>query len=188
MGRPLKQESERTAYCLPRNRVRQSWGPWDAKDEARFWSYVRKAGPDECWEWIGHKRGGYGNIWMKGVMVNAHRCAWKFAGNELPEWPRVIDHICQNKGCVNPKHLREIHQYDNSVTFAPGPWGENKRKTECKYGHPFTPENTHWFYASGWSRYPSRLCLTCYRARQPGKSRKHSNTRETAYRPIPRNR
>ena len=31
----------------------------------RFWKYVDKKGPDECWEWTGCNSGGYGQLGIK---------------------------------------------------------------------------------------------------------------------------
>lgn len=88
----------------------------------RFWSKVDKdrMGPG-CWHWIGAKRGdGYGLFWMGGSkLVSAHRMSLELHGVKLP--PRkemVVDHLCYDPSCVNPKHLRLVTERDNTVTYA----------------------------------------------------------------------
>lgn len=70
----------------------------------RFWAKVDRTGT--CWEWTGTKRPqGYGAFAIKGRLHYAHRVAWEFTRGRIPEG-KVIDHICFNRACVNPEHLR----------------------------------------------------------------------------------
>ena len=83
-------------------------GPRSA--EQRFWEKVDKSG--DCWKWTaGKTRTGYGHFALEpGHMVRAHR----FAFESCYGWvPGIVDHICGDKLCVRPEHLREATQKQN---------------------------------------------------------------------------
>lgn len=79
----------------------------------RYWSKVDKRGRNECWNWTGRTRSGYGSIKDNPEQAadSSHRIGWKLMG--MPDIPDgyVLDHTCRNRLCQNPEHL-EI------VTFA----------------------------------------------------------------------
>lgn len=70
-----------------------------------FWSKVAKAGDDECWLWIGGKRGPYGAGFYAGNRVDAHRVSWMIHYGEIPDGMSVM-HKCDTPLCVNPNHLQ----------------------------------------------------------------------------------
>lgn len=124
----------------------------------RFWSKVDKKGEFDCWVWNGpRERCGYGVSWAGkpgGTMI-AHRFALLTEMGELPR-DLVVDHICRNRACCNPKHLRVITSREN-VLIGVGPSAVNARKTHCRKGHEFTDENTLRIRGS------SRACKACQR-------------------------
>lgn len=78
--------------------------------EAEFWKRCVKAGPDECWNWVG--RTGKGTVdkgravfVVEGLGWAASRIAWSLANDADPGKMHVL-HSCDNGLCVNPNHLR----------------------------------------------------------------------------------
>ena len=72
------------------------------KLEERFWEKVDKS--DGCWLWKASLRNGYGDIWINGHHVAAHRVAWELINGAIPEGVEVL-HKCDNPPCVRPDHL-----------------------------------------------------------------------------------
>lgn len=72
--------------------------------ETRFWNYVEKRGPDDCWYWTGSAPNGYGDMMINKRHVRATHIAWKIAGRELPAGKWIL-HICDQPRCVNIRHL-----------------------------------------------------------------------------------
>lgn len=91
-----------------------------------------------CWIWTGKTDGrGYGMF--RGF--KAHRVSYDFF-NEGIDRLLVIDHMCKNKKCVNPIHLRQVEKKTNTLENSNAASALNKVKGCCKHGHEFTPENT----------------------------------------------
>jgi hypothetical protein len=91
-------------------------GPGAPPLEVRFWEKVEKT--DTCWLWTGAttKKGGegYGQIAISGkIKAPAHRVSYELARGPIQEG-MFLDHICMNKLCVNPDHLREVTPKQNS--------------------------------------------------------------------------
>src|SRR4051812_41628217 len=84
--------------------------------EVRFWEKVEKEGAvpadrpslGPCWEWTAFKLRGYGQFspW-KGLLCRAHRYAYELLVGPIPEG-HELDHLCRNRGCVNPAHLEPV--------------------------------------------------------------------------------
>lgn len=84
--------------------------------ESRFWSKVQKAGPDDCWPWLGAlNEHGYGVMRPEGQhsgpTVKAHRVSASLAGMQIEGM--FVLHSCDNPPCVNPAHLRPGTALDN---------------------------------------------------------------------------
>lgn len=68
--------------------------------------------PAGCWNWLGHKRQGYGFLWVDGSHRRAHRVSWELHFGPIPEGQFVCHH-CDVPSCVNPDHLFLGTQTDN---------------------------------------------------------------------------
>lgn len=80
--------------------------------QERFWSKVRKT--PGYWEWTAARMGGrYGSFYLDGRVQGAHRVAYTLAVGVIPDG-MLIDHVCHNKGCVNPAHLRLASKKQNA--------------------------------------------------------------------------
>jgi len=89
----------------------------------------RPNGDDGCWEWTGNMRKGYGRFSLTVAYktkrdVPAHRVAYETFIGPIPDGLQ-LDHLCRNKGCVNPKHLEPVTCRENLLRR---PYSVNAKK------------------------------------------------------------
>lgn len=104
-----------------------------------------------CIEWRGSLNAkGYGKAVYRGQQVMVHRIAYIVHVGEIPPGLE-IHHLCRNRCCINPVHLEPVTHLEN-IRRIP--------RTECRQGHPFTPENTINRPDGG------RKCRACHKERE----------------------
>lgn len=134
---------------------------YSQKDQKRIWKKIKIVEGDGCWEWQGSiGSGGYGNTTLSrsGIThaVNAHRVVYEMhIGKAIPANVFVC-HSCDNKKCCRPDHLFLGTASENMFDHVSKGKHHGTKKTHCKYGHEFTPENTK----RDWRGH--RYCVTCW--------------------------
>lgn len=66
---------------------------------------------NDCWEWQGANKDGYGALTYKQKNYRAHRFAFEVQYGRKPVG--FLLHSCDNPPCVNPVHLREGTHWEN---------------------------------------------------------------------------
>ena len=127
--------------------------------ESPAWTSKVAPTADGCRLWTGARNGnGYGFCTIARGVYKVHRVAWVAANDRDIPAGMVIDHLCRQRGCVNPAHLRVVTVRDNIVAFG----SENMiaaqvQQTHCKRGHALTGDNLAP-YALGRGRRACRAC------------------------------
>ncbi len=144
--------------------------PAKSPAETRFWPKVTlPSTPDGCLEWTGARTwNGYGTFSANGHRTLAHRFAYEWLVGPIPTG-LDIDHLCRNRGCVNPNHLEPVTRQENILR---GEAAERLRakyaaRTHCRNGHPYNAANLY-LYKNGY-----RYCRAC-RAANHAKYRRTS--------------
>jgi len=110
----------------------------------RFWVKVDFKSPNECWEWTASKTLGYGRFRVNGRLDMAHRVAWSIENGPI-KGDLTVDHLCFNRGCVNPAHLRLLTRTDNAKRKPPGYVNPSKPQDFCAQGHDTrAPDTRSW--------------------------------------------
>lgn len=162
-------------------RYRATVDTYSQNTVARYWAKVDRRGPDECWPWTASVDGhSYGQLAIRidGRRTNerAHRMALALAGR--PAAPgQPVDHLCHTRDsscpggpaclhrrCQNPAHLEPVSVTENNRR-------DRERRTHCRRGHEFTPENTIWRRDTRGYR-DQRFCRTCHRDKQNERRRR----------------
>lgn len=103
-----------------------------------WWSRVDVGRWDDCWNWKKSTGShGYGQTWDRITVRLAHRVAWTLHhGTQVPEG-MTIDHICHNRRCCNPNHLRVLSNSENASDNGMA------SRSHCPSGHAYDEPNTY---------------------------------------------
>jgi len=133
----------------------------------RFWEKVAVGLPEMCWEWQASGwANGYGAFCVNGKNTTAHRAAWEIHNGPIPDGLH-IDHICKNRRCVNPDHLRAVTPRDNVTLNSESVVAANRTKTHCSRGHEFNEDNTRWTGGTRSCRACRRMTRRSWQQRNP---------------------
>jgi hypothetical protein len=127
--------------------------------EQRFMAKVDVGNsPAGCWMWTAsHFPTGYGQFTMDRKPVTAHRAAYELLVGPIPDGAQ-IDHLCRERGCVNPLHLEPVSREENLARGIAPRIGVDI--THCPAGHPYDEANTYV------NPRGSQICRACHRTRQ----------------------
>jgi HNH endonuclease len=136
-GRPrLKRYAQQRFCSRPCSALSKKRAPVD-----RFRTKYKVAS-NGCWQWTsGLNSQGYGSFYDGEKHVGAHCFSYRQFRGPIAPW-LTVDHVCRNRACVNPLHLRLLSNLDNTLAGI-GPTALNKRKTRCVHGHRFAQANTY---------------------------------------------
>lgn len=95
----------------------------------------------DCWQWSGaHADTGYAQVRFDGRLVYVHRAMFERAKGPIAAG-MVIDHVCHNRGCVNPDHLEAVTNKQNIENRA----GAASHSFTGIRGVSFDPRRGKWY-------------------------------------------
>lgn len=145
------------------------------EDHERFLSKI-KLDDKGCWIFTGGiSKVGYGVFSVHNRSCSAHRVSFEIFKGQIDPI-NVIDHMCRNKKCVNPDHLRQVDRKTNTRENNSSPATLNAIKTHCPAGHELIGDNLYRYKGE-------RACRVCRvlvsKKRASGKGSGYSNRIKT---------
>lgn len=129
----------------------------DPRLPERFWEKVIPTSTG-CWQWMAYQNNyGYGQFWWDGKIALAHRIAYQALVGDIPEGEQC-DHLCRNRGCVNPTHLEAVTSAVNTSRGLSGFDGPTNGL--CRRGHDTRLTGGIYIHPDG-----RRECAVCKQRR-----------------------
>ncbi len=126
------------------------------RDKTDMQRFLEKVDVGDCWEWTASRDwDGYGIFHALRRSHRAHRWIYEALVERIAD-DHVIDHLCRNRGCVNPAHLQPTPNRLN-ILRGFGMGGRNYSKVRCDSGHDFDLGNT------AFTKEGHRVCRRCSR-------------------------
>lgn len=126
-----------------------------------------------CWEWNAAKTNGYGVVQHNGRVQRAHRVVYECLIGPIADGLE-LDHLCCNRGCVNPHHLEPVTGTVN-ILRGNSMSARHARQTQCKRGHDLSVENV---YLRKRGDKVERFCRACARIRDNARYARRSPATE----------
>lgn len=120
----------------------------------RVWTRIQRGETGECWPttWsvlhTGYPQIGWSDNGVRGHVLT-HRAVWASVNGQIPDG-LTIDHLCRNRICGNPGHMRLL------TNSANGRLNGQAVATHCSHGHEWDAANTYVRRDTG-----HRLCRAC---------------------------
>ncbi len=97
----------------------------------QFEAQVRVDAESDCWLWAGPLvASGYGRFQLNDQSWMAHRVAYTLLVGPIPVG-LVLDHLCRNRRCVNPKHLEPVTSKENTLRGIEHQWESAAISSSC---------------------------------------------------------
>lgn len=137
----------------------------DPRLPERFWDKVSPEPNSGCWLWTAAcNEYGYGCFYWSGRVRGAHRVSYSELVQDVPSGLQ-LDHLCRQRGCVNPLHLEIVSIAENLHRGL----NSNREKTHCPAGHEYNGVNTYFWTDD------SRRCRVCGRQNKRNRYYKRQN-------------
>lgn len=144
------------------NRIVERWNSVHIPERVASRAYhKREIATNGCWvSTYSVASHGYAQIgWKENGgrwMVLAHRASWVYVNGQIPQG-MTLDHLCKNRRCVNPGHLRMLENFENARRTFGSDWALGT----CKHGHPDSLQKFRKEKRKSGGYYWKRYCSEC---------------------------